>query len=82
MRHGGISNLTGHPWFSGFDWKAMQNLALEPPYVPSRKGDVEFACLKGQCCALPVPVEYHGDDTGWDADFDLPCELCWRGEGG
>ena len=34
MGKGGTADLTGHPWFSGFDWAKFRRQELTPPYKP------------------------------------------------
>ena len=33
----GISEIVDHPWFAGFDWKALENKTMVPPFVPNVK---------------------------------------------
>jgi hypothetical protein len=30
----GAAAIKSHPWFSGFDWDALSNRDLTPPYIP------------------------------------------------
>ncbi len=30
----GASGIKTHPWFNGFDWEALSNRDLTPPYIP------------------------------------------------
>lgn len=32
--HGGVELIKNHPWFMGFDWKALEAHTVQPPIVP------------------------------------------------
>ena len=34
MGKSGVADLTGHPWFAGFDWARFRKQELTPPYKP------------------------------------------------
>ena len=34
---GGATTVMCHPWFSHFDWDALMEYRLRPPYVPEKK---------------------------------------------
>lgn len=38
----GISEIINHPWFSGFDWKALEERRLKPSFVPNVKNVFEY----------------------------------------
>jgi len=72
MRQGGISNITEHPWFAGFDWQAMQAQTLKPPYIPKLKGDTDLSLFSPCIADLPQPVAYDDQDDQWGEHFGAP----------
>lgn len=66
MLKGGSANIKDHSWYAGFDWKAMQDLSLKPPYFPPAK-NLKDKVQQG--LQMPPQVPYKDDDSGWDADF-------------
>jgi protein kinase A len=34
---GGATTVMCHPWFSNFDWDALMECRLKPPYLPDAK---------------------------------------------
>merc|ERR1712238_531421 len=43
MRSGGTQNIKGAPWYTGFAWKEMKALSMEPPFKPTVNTDEELA---------------------------------------
>ena len=37
MGKNGTADLTGHPWFAGFDWAKFRRQELVPPYKPKAR---------------------------------------------
>lgn len=69
MRMGGTDNLKQHPWYRGFEWRAMQNLSMTPPYIPAVKDKKDIANFSARPEDMPPQVKYVDDGSGWDADF-------------
>lgn len=70
MRNGGVQNLKAHAWFSDFDWDALANLTMVPPFQPKVLGNKDlqnFVQEKGLRRANWS--EFVDDGTGWDAEF-------------
>lgn len=38
----GIGELTGHPWFDGFDWKALEERTMAPAFTPNIQSVFEY----------------------------------------
>jgi len=69
MKKGGTDNIKKHSWFTGFDWTAMKNMTLEPPYKPKVKSKKDIANFSARKEDMPPQVKYKDDGSGWDADF-------------
>merc|ERR1719221_1547994 len=69
MRPGGASNIKNHPWYKGFDWQAMEELRLEPPYKPIVKSKTDIANFSANREDMPEMIHYESDGTDWDKDF-------------
>jgi len=69
MKKGGIENIQKHPWYNGFDWEAMKNLTLTPPYLPQVKSKKDIANFSARKEDMPPHVLYKDNGTGWDKDF-------------
>jgi len=70
MRPGGVQNLMKHKWYQDFDWDAMKNLTLEPPYRPvvkSKKDIANFSNARKE--DMPRQIEWKDDGSGWDKEF-------------
>jgi len=69
MKKEGIRNIKHHAWFSGFDWKAMEGLTLEPPYKPRVRSKKDIGNFSARKEDMPPHIPYPGDKSGWDKDF-------------
>jgi serine/threonine protein kinase len=69
MRPGGVKNVRDQKWYSGFDWDAMNNMALEAPYKPVVKSKKDIANFSARKEDMPRQIEYKDDGSGWDKDF-------------
>lgn len=69
MKAGGTKQLRGHPWFNGFDWEAMENLTMAPPYKPVVKSKTDVKNFSAREADMPPQVPYKDDGSGWDKDF-------------
>jgi len=69
MRSEGTQNIKGHAWYKQFDWEAMGNLTLKPPYVPAVKSKTDITNFSARKEDMPRQIEYRDDGTGWDRDF-------------
>jgi serine/threonine protein kinase len=69
MRPGGIKNVMDHEWYKDFDWKAMQQGSLEPPYKPTVKSKTDMKNFHARAEDKPPQIPYKDDGTGWDKDF-------------
>mmetsp|Transcript_46272 Transcript_46272/g.82175 ORF Transcript_46272/g.82175 Transcript_46272/m.82175 type:complete len:822 (+) Transcript_46272:164-2629(+) len=70
MKKGGTKLLKDHRFFEDFDWKAMEDLTLEPPYVPEVKNKKDLSNFKRDTPhKMPKQLAYTDDGSGWDAEF-------------
>jgi len=71
MRKGGTTNIRKHPWYTkgNFDWAAMEDLTLEPPYKPKVKSKKDAANFSARKEDMPPQLSYKPDGTGWDEGF-------------
>lgn len=69
VRSGGVTNLKAHQWYSGFDWKALEQLTLVPPLVPHVQDPKDVSNFYANERDIPTPVPYIDDGSGWDDDF-------------
>jgi len=71
MKKGGIDNIKNHVWFKDFNWKALLDEALEPPYKPVVKNKRDLANFDFDAENLPPVVDFeeYDDGSNWDADF-------------
>lgn len=69
MRRRGTDNIKGHRWFQGFDWVAMQEMKLEPPYKPEVKDPTDARNFCARQDKRPPQIPYTDDGTGWDNGF-------------
>jgi len=66
---GGIKNVKNHSWFDSFDWEAMENTTLEPPYKPVVKSKKDLANFSARKEDMPTQLHYTDDGSGWDKGF-------------
>eukprot|EP00401_Gymnodinium_catenatum_P025067 CAMPEP_0117466162 /NCGR_PEP_ID=MMETSP0784-20121206/5000_1 /TAXON_ID=39447 /ORGANISM="" /LENGTH=812 /DNA_ID=CAMNT_0005260095 /DNA_START=71 /DNA_END=2509 /DNA_ORIENTATION=+ len=71
MRAGGIKNIQEAEWYSGFDWDAMRQHELEPPYVPLVMGKTDLYNFCPREENIPSMLPYTDDGSGWDSDFAM-----------
>ena len=45
----GVSTITSHPWFEGFDFDKLINKELDAPLIPKLSDDL------GKCCMIRIP---------------------------
>lgn len=69
MKVGGVDNIMKHEWYSDFDWNAMENLTMEPPYKPSVKNPKDLSNFHARKEDKPRDIKYVDDGSGWDKDF-------------
>jgi cGMP-dependent protein kinase len=69
MLAGGIKNVKNHSWFDNFDWEAMENCTLEPPYKPVVKSKKDLANFSARKEDMPTQLHYNDDHSGWDKEF-------------
>merc|ERR1719401_3382639 len=73
MRPGKTDNIKKHPWYTQasppFDWQAMFNLTLPPPYKPAVRSKTDIANFCARKEDMPKQFEYRDTGTGWDRDF-------------
>ncbi|CAK0893332.1 unnamed protein product, partial [Prorocentrum cordatum] len=69
MLAGGIKNVKNHSWFENFDWEAMENCSLEPPYKPVVKSKKDLANFSARKEDMPTQLHYTDDGSGWDKGF-------------
>lgn len=61
---GGEAKIKAHPWFVGFDWEALENRTLKPPYVPDLKGPEDTSMFEQMAADIEVP----GASDKWSAE--------------
>jgi len=71
IKPGGIRNIQTSRWYKNFDWAAMENLTLEPPYKPQVKGKTDIANFTASKEHIPKALAYEDDGSGWDKDFEM-----------
>ena len=85
MRLGGsYAALKTNPWFDNFEWDALYNKTIQPPYIPPREklispDYIEKKYREGKIVISKIkqeqdnnPVKYHkamAKDPDWDKDF-------------
>lgn len=69
MKKGGSQNIKNHEWYKGFDWKAMEGMTMEAPYVPATKSKKDMANFSARKEDMPPQVPYKDPKNGWDKDF-------------
>eukprot|EP00928_Gymnodinium_smaydae_P026768 TRINITY_DN2091_c0_g1_i1.p1 TRINITY_DN2091_c0_g1~~TRINITY_DN2091_c0_g1_i1.p1 ORF type:complete len:799 (+),score=208.52 TRINITY_DN2091_c0_g1_i1:83-2398(+) len=69
MKKGEADNIKKHEWYGGFDWEAMFNLKMEPPYTPIVKSKKDIANFSARPEDMPPQVPYKDPKNGWDKDF-------------
>mmetsp|Transcript_22431 Transcript_22431/g.62985 ORF Transcript_22431/g.62985 Transcript_22431/m.62985 type:complete len:476 (+) Transcript_22431:132-1559(+) len=72
VRRGGIANLRQHKWFGAFDWGALENQTMEPPYLPSVKHTKDLSNFSARKEDAPAMVALSRDTDGWDREFGIP----------
>jgi len=65
---GGATAIKEHPWFDGFDWKALFEKRLVAPIIPKIKGPEDISNFDDYPDDDDVP-HYVDNGTDWDADF-------------
>jgi serine/threonine protein kinase len=56
---GGITEVKRHPWFAGFDWDALAQRKLKPPFVPKISSSDDASNFQGDA----VISKRQGDDA-------------------
>jgi len=74
MKKGDADNIEKHPWYEGFDWKAMKSLKVPPPYVPQVASNTDMENFRSKDEIRPEFADYVDDESGWDEDF-ATCEF-------
>eukprot|EP00127_Corallochytrium_limacisporum_P005692 Clim_evm71s210 gene=Clim_evmTU71s210 len=50
----GMRDVQRHPFFKSIDWEAMQELRVEPPFVPTRKDSTDTSYFDKQFLSEPI----------------------------
>jgi len=69
MLTNGAKKLREMKWYAGFDWDAMEQLLMEPPYRPVVKSKKDIQNFSARKEDMPRQIEYKDDGSGWDKDF-------------
>lgn len=69
MLPGGAANLQGHGWYAGFDWRALEDLRLAPPFRPEVANARDLSNFPEEETAL-TKLPYEDDGSGWDDCFE------------
>ncbi|XP_047348576.1 cGMP-dependent protein kinase 1-like isoform X1 [Vespa velutina] len=62
----GIQDIRDHKWFSGFNWQALQRLALPAPIVPTVRNRIDTRNFERYPPERDIPPD---EFSGWDKDF-------------
>ncbi|KAG7188202.1 hypothetical protein KM043_016077 [Ampulex compressa] len=62
----GIQDIRDHKWFSGFNWHALQRLALPAPIVPTVRNHIDTRNFERYPPDRDIPPD---EFSGWDIDF-------------
>lgn len=68
MKIGKSQNLKNHAWYGSFDWQALEDQSMEPPYVPK----VDWQALTSRKMPrdnMLMEGTYIPDKAAWDAGF-------------
>lgn len=68
----GPGQVRRHPWFADarFDWKALNEGTMTPPYVPVVRGKEDLSNFDPNPEDAPPEVPYYDPGDGWDDEFD------------
>jgi len=69
MLTNGSEKLREQKWYAGFDWEAMKDVTVEPPYKPVVKSPTDIQNFSARKEDMPRQLEYKDDGSGWDKDF-------------
>lgn len=58
-----------HAFYAGFDWKAMMDLSMEPPFKPTVKSRQDITNFSVRKEDAPPVMQYTDDGSGWDEGF-------------
>lgn len=77
VRRGGAQEVRRHPWYSDsrFDWQALNEGRMSPPYVPVVRGPEDMSNFDPNPEDAPPEVPYFDPGDDWDAEFsedDIP----------
>merc|ERR1712032_1750374 len=70
MKSGGFHNVKGHRFFQGFDWLGLENLSMQPPYVPVVRDFADVQNISAREEDAPKLADYVDDGSGWSAGFE------------
>ncbi|XP_018363747.1 PREDICTED: cGMP-dependent protein kinase 1-like isoform X2 [Trachymyrmex cornetzi] len=62
----GIQDIRDHKWFSGFNWQALQRLALPAPIVPTVRHQLDTRNFERYPPDRDIPPD---EFSGWDMEF-------------
>lgn len=62
----GIQDIRDHKWFSGFNWQALQRLALPAPIVPTVRHQLDTRNFERYPPDRDIPPD---EFSGWDIEF-------------
>mmetsp|Transcript_51117 Transcript_51117/g.119714 ORF Transcript_51117/g.119714 Transcript_51117/m.119714 type:complete len:811 (-) Transcript_51117:95-2527(-) len=68
-RPGGTNNLKKCEWYKNYNWDAVRDVSMEPPYKPVVKSKKDIANFSARKEDMPRHIEYKDDGSGWDKDF-------------
>jgi len=66
---GGAKLIKIHRWFEDFDWNAMINKQLTPPYIPNIRNATDLSNFDQQHVEPTTFKPYVDDGSNWDEDF-------------
>ena len=69
MRKGEATNIKTHSWYKGFDWDAMMERTMVPPFKPTVKNAKDIKNFNAKDEDRPPQIHYKADKSAWDKDF-------------
>jgi len=65
----GIDGLKNHAWYTDFDWAALSDGSMVPPYMPALNGPKDISNFAQHQFDKAPEAEYDDDFTQWDREF-------------
>jgi len=72
MRKNGIKSLESHSWYVDFNWQALDDRTMQPPFLPTVKSITDRRNFDVDEEDIPEQLDYIDPGTGWDREFEDP----------